>query len=116
MGGFVREPSPPRPTSKEWSTMKYLVRLNPKAFNPLTRKVVAKRLWEIEQCATKDSEKYIWHCADVRINSTPISQFFRLVMDGEKSKTWEKEVYGICLRGQDDVVEIRTGKKDASGN
>jgi len=100
--------------------MKYIVRLNPKAFNPLTRKVIAGRLWEVEQCKTVgkdgrlDSEKVIWHCADVRIDSRNIGQEFKLPKDGEKP--WEMEVYGICLRGQDDVVEIRTGKKDASGN
>jgi hypothetical protein len=94
--------------------VKYIIRLNPKAFNPLTRKVMASRLWEIEQCATRDSGKVIWHCADVRIDSTPVSREFKLPKEGEKP--WEMEVYGICVRGQDNAIEIHTGKSDASGN
>lgn len=94
--------------------MKYLVRLNPKAFNPITRKVVASRLWEIEQCATRDSEKVVWHCADVRIDKEPIRTLYTL--PGAEAKPWEAEYFGICVRGQDNVVEILTGKHDASGN
>jgi hypothetical protein len=94
--------------------LKYIVRLNSKAFNPITRKVIAARLWEVEQCAWKghdgsqDSEKVIWHCADVRIDDTPIRTLYTL--PGEEAKPWEAEYFGICVRGQDNVVEIKTGK------
>ena len=94
--------------------MKYLVRLNPKAFNPLTRKVIPSRLWEIEQCATRDSASVIWHCANVRIDSTPIRELYTLPKEGERP--WEAEYFGICVRGYDDAVEIHTGRHDASGN
>ena len=94
--------------------MKYIIRLNPRAFNPLTRKVIAERLWEVEQCATRDSEKVIWHCADIRINLTPIRELYTLPKPGEK--VWEWEGFGICVRGQANAVEIKTGPHDASGN
>ena len=94
--------------------MKYLVRLNPNGFNPITRRVIAERMWEIEQCATKDSEKVLWHCADVRINQTPIRELYELPK--EVGHPWEMECFGICVRGQDNAIEIRTGRADASGN
>jgi hypothetical protein len=100
--------------------LKYLVRLNPRAINPLTLKVNAKVLWEIEQCekvgggGRQDSERVIWHCSDVRIDDKHVREFFKLPKDGEKP--WQMECFGICLRGQDDVVEIHTGDPDASGN
>lgn len=98
--------------------MKYLVRLNLKAFNPITRAVIASRLWEVEQCAfgiaPNISQKVIWHCADVRINTMPIRELFKLPSLGEKP--WELEVFGVCVRGQDDVIEIHTGDSNASGN
>lgn len=94
--------------------MKYLVRLNSKAFNPITRKVIVERLWEIEQCATRDSGRIIWHCANVRIDAQPIRELFVLPKEGEKP--WEAEYFGICTRGQDDTLEIHTGRQDASGN
>jgi hypothetical protein len=94
--------------------MKYLVRLNPKAFNPITRKIIAARLWEVEQCANKDSEKVIWHCAEVRIDSTPVRTLYTLPKQEEKP--WEAEYFGICVRGQDNAIEIHTGARDASGN
>lgn len=94
--------------------MKYIVRLNPKAFNPITRKVIVERLWEIEQCANRDSDRIVWHCADVRIDTTPIRELFTLPKEGEKP--WEADYFGICVRGQDNAIEIHTGKADASGN
>ena len=100
--------------------MKYIIRLNPKAFNPLIREVIAERLWEVEQCAwrgrdgNQDSEKVIWHCADVRIDSTPIRELYKPLNLGEK--VWEWGGSGICVRGQDNVIEIKTGSQDASGN
>ena len=93
--------------------MRYLVRLNPKAFNPITRKVIAERLWEVEQCANKDSEKVIWHAREVRINGVSVRQFFTLSKDGEKP--WEREYFGTCARDYDDAIEIRTTSRDASG-
>ena len=94
--------------------MRYLIRLNPKAFNPVTRKIITARLWEVEQCANKDSEKVIWHCADVRIDQRHIRELFQLVKDGEKP--WEYACWGICVRGQDNAIEIKTGRQDVSGN
>jgi hypothetical protein len=94
--------------------MKYLVRLNPRAFNPLTRKVIVSRLWEIEQCGDPDSQKVIWHCADVRIDSVPIRELFKL--NCEDGKPWQGEFFGICVRGQDNAIEIKTGAHDASGH
>jgi hypothetical protein len=96
------------------------VRLNPRAYNPLTRKVIPSRLWEVEQCektggnGRQDSEKVIWHCADVRIGDTPIRKLFKLPKEGEGP--WQIEVWGVCVRGQDDAIEIRTGAHDVSGN
>lgn len=94
--------------------MKYLIRLNPKAYNPITRKVNAARLWEIEQCANRDSERVIWHCEDIRIDQTPIRELYTISKEGEP--VWEKTFFGICVRGQDNVVEIKTGPQDVSGN
>lgn len=90
--------------------MKYLVRLNPKAYNPVTGKVIAARLWEVEQCADKDSEKVIWHCHDVRINGQSIRELFTLPKSGEKP--FEAAASGICVRGADDAIEIKAGKHD----
>ena len=89
--------------------MKYTIRLNPKAFNPLTRKVIESRLWEVEQCANKDSEKVIWHCAEVKIGTKPVREFYTLPKKVEPP--WEMTVFGICVRGQDDamVIDERTG-------
>lgn len=94
--------------------MKYIVRLNPRAFNPLTKRVIAERLWEVEQAANKDSEKVIWHCADIRIDGVPMRDLFTLPKPGEG--VWSKEVFGICVRGQDNAIEIHTGNAHASGN
>ena len=100
--------------------MKYVVRLNPKAFNPITKRVIPDKLWEIEQCASMggnglvDSEKVIWHCTDVRIDTTPIRDLYVLPQQGVKP--WEAEYFGICVRGQDNAIEIHTRQHDVSGN
>ena len=100
--------------------MKYFIRLNPKAINPLTLRVNASRLWEIEQCESHgkdgrlDSEAVIWHGADVRIDGQHIRELFQLPAQGERP--WQIERYGVCTRGADDAIEIRTGAADASGN
>lgn len=94
--------------------MKYLVRLNPRAYNPITGKVIEARLWEVEQCANRDSERVLWHCHDIRIDQTPIRELFTLPKDGEGP--WERTYFGICVRGQDNVVEIKTGAADVSGH
>ena len=90
--------------------MKYLIRLNKKAFNPVTKRVIAGRIWEVEQAANKDSEKVIWHCGDVRIDGVPIRELFDLTPE------WECTCFGICTRGQDNAIEIKTGRSDVSGN
>lgn len=94
--------------------MRYIVRLNPRAFNPITRTVIASRLWEVEQCATKDSAKVVWHCADVCIDKTPIRELFKLSKEDEKP--WEGEYWGVVVRTQDNAIAILTGPMDASGN
>jgi hypothetical protein len=94
--------------------MKYIVRLNPKAINPLTLQVNAKLLWEIEQVGNRDSESVIWHCADVRIDDKHVREFFRLLKTGETP--WQMECFGTVVRGQDNAIEIHTGPSDASGN
>ena len=94
--------------------MKYIIRINPRAYNPVTNKVIAERLWEIEQVANKDSEKVVWHCADIRVDDTPIRELFKLAGEGEKP--WQHECFGICVRGQDNAIEIHTGAADVSGN
>lgn len=102
--------------------MKYVVRLNQKAYNPLTKKVMAERLWEVEQqpmayiggFGEKDKEKTVWHCAEVRINGESVTQLFRLPVKG--GAPWEHTCYGVAIRGADDAIEIHTGPMDASGN
>jgi hypothetical protein len=86
--------------------MRYIVRLNPKAYNPITQKVIANRVWEVEQCANKDSEKVIWHCAEVRINGTPMRELFTLPKPGE---VFEVKATGIVTRAYDDAIEITNG-------
>ena len=90
--------------------MKYLIRLNPKAYNPISGKVIASRVWEVEQCANKDSEKVIWHCAEVKINDRPIREFFTFPKAG--APPTELMYFGICTRGQDNAIEIHTGKTE----
>jgi hypothetical protein len=100
--------------------MKYIIRWNPKSLNVLTRQVNPKILWEIEQAETpvvngrQDSEKVIWHAADVRVAGVPIRELFKMSPEGEKP--WELEVCGVCTRGQDNAIEIRIEDKNASGN
>lgn len=94
--------------------MKYLVRLNRKAINMLTLKVNAKLLWEVEQAGTRDSEKVIWHCEDVRIDARPIRELFQMPVEGDPP--WQLECFGTCARGQDNAIVIRTGPATDSGN
>jgi hypothetical protein len=94
--------------------VRYIIRLNPKAWNPLTKSLIPSRLWEIEQVETKDSAKVIWHCADVRIDKTSIRELFKLPEPG--GPPWSVEYFGFAVRGYDDAIEIRTGEADASGN
>jgi hypothetical protein len=87
--------------------MKYIVRLNPKGFNPITQTVIPSRLWEVEQCANKDSEKVIWHCAEVRINGQPMREIFVLPKKG--AAPFEVTATGMAIRGHDDAIEILEG-------
>lgn len=109
--------------------MKYIVRLNLRAYNPLTRQVIANRLWEVEQAekmggnGRQDSERVVWHCAAVRIDQKDIEQIAPITAYREfgkplsvDEKPWELEVWGVCVRGQDNAIEIHTGKSDVSGN
>jgi len=94
--------------------MKYLVRLNPKALNPLTKKVEPSRVWEIEQCADKDSEKYIWHCGAVTINAQPIHRYITALCEAKGPDfilPKEFEFHGIATRGQDNSIVIHEGRR-----
>jgi hypothetical protein len=91
--------------------MKYIVRLNPKAWNPITNRVEPSRLWEVEQCATKDSEKVIWHRANVRIGERGINELFVLQKPGEAPT--ELHFEGIIVGGgQDNALVIVEGRHD----
>ena len=106
--------------------MKYTVRLNVKAWNPLTSKVDTRRLWEVEQAANKDSAKIAWHCANVVIRhydgkEVPITELFaaaRLLqtrepkVPGQKKPPIEFTYWGIVMRGQDDAIVIQEGQHD----
>ena len=87
--------------------MKYLVRPNPKAYNPITGQIDPQRLWEVEQCAWDggaghDSEKVLWHCAAVNVNGQTIEP------------TGEVAFHGICTRDHDNAISIREGRNDVS--
>jgi hypothetical protein len=94
--------------------VKYIIRLNMKAYNPITGKVDPKRVWEVEQAATKDSAKCVWHCAEVTIRrgsvDTPIrdiiKQRFEDKPESGKVKLVEFEYWGVVFRGQDDAIVI----------
>lgn len=86
--------------------MRYLVRINPRAVDPRTKKINESRVWEVEQAKTKDSEPVKWHCADVQIDGTPIAQLFKFPKPGDPPT--EMEFHGICLRAQDDAISILT--------
>jgi len=90
--------------------MLYVVRLNPKAWNPITNRVEPSRVWEVEQCSTKDSEKVIWHCAHVRIGDRGIEEFFTLPAKGQPATELKYE--GIVTRGQDNAIVILEGRHD----
>lgn len=94
--------------------MRYVVRLNPKAFNPLTRTLIENRLWEVEQCADKDSGRVIWHCADVRFGNDrlvpPVAAVKALLTPKDSMKpkpaVWELKYIGYAARGQDNAIVI----------
>lgn len=89
-----------------------MIRLNSKAYNPITKKINKKLVWEVEQCATGDgfSEKVKWHCADVRIDDTPIQSIWTFPKKGEPPT--EMTFYGLALRDpKDDAVVIQTKSK-----
>jgi len=105
--------------------VRYLVRLNPKAMNPLTGKAVLRYLWEVEQCANKDSERVIWHCADVKIGDADIRQVIgqRTILNdaqilaatrtaGSAGPKFELAFEGIIIRGQDNAIVIMEGRHD----
>lgn len=79
----------------------------------MTNQLIQARLWEVEQCANKDSEKVIWHCAEVRIDGIPMRSLFVLPKHGEKP--FEVHVRGgNVARAYDDAIEI-TGGHDEQG-
>lgn len=93
--------------------MKYLVRINPRAVNPLTKAIDATRVWEVEQAATRDSEKVKWHCADVNIDGASVTKIFKFPKKGEPPA--QMEFYGVVVRGADDAIQILTkGRHEVS--
>jgi hypothetical protein len=90
--------------------MKYVVRLNVRAFNPVTRKIDARRMWEVEQCKTNDSPGVKWQCANVLLNGKSINELFVLPKEGEPP--FEAVIHGIAVRGIGDAIEIREGRHD----
>ena len=85
--------------------MRYIIRLNKRAINPLTQQLNPKLRWEVEQRADKDSEKVVWHCEDVRIGDKPVQTFFQMPPSGN---IWDWEMYyvGTVARGQDNFIVI----------
>lgn len=93
--------------------MRYLVRINPRAVNPLTKRIDETRVWEVEQCRSTDSERVKWHCADVNIDGVNITKIFQFPKKGEPPT--EMEFYGIVARGADDAIQILTkGRHEVS--
>ena len=91
--------------------MRYTVRLNPRAYNPITRRNEESRRWEVVQEEIKggtghDSESVIWHCADVTVNGVPIQTVFgrERGCDGELPK--ELSFRGVAFRGADNAIAI----------
>jgi hypothetical protein len=93
--------------------MKYLVRINPRAVNPITKQIDASRVWEVEQTKTKDSESVKWHCSEVQIDNLSIARLFKFPKQGEPPT--ELTFYGICTRGQDDAILISTVNRHEVG-
>lgn len=100
--------------------MKYIVRLNPRSYNPLTNKVDKRIVWEVEQAENKDSKKVIWHCADVKVRrgqtETPIrfeiAREYANAPNLQKEKPVELSYWGIVVRGSDDSIVIVEGRAD----
>jgi hypothetical protein len=99
--------------------MDYIIRLNPRAMNPLTKRIDERRLWEVEQCewsgrsGNRDSEKVIWHFADVKINETPIVQYLK--ENKIALKGLEIKLSGIAVIDGSNAIKILTGKHDVAG-
>jgi len=87
--------------------MKYIVRINPKAYNVLLKRIIPAIIWEVEQVKTRDSEKVIWHCSNVKIDGVPITKIFPLPKKGEPPT--QMEFAGVCIRdGYEDAIQILT--------
>jgi hypothetical protein len=86
--------------------VRYIIRLNKRAINPLTQQLNPKRRWEVEQRADKDSEKVVWHCEDVRIGDTPVQALFKMPEPPKTVWDWELHFVGTVARGQDNFVVI----------
>jgi len=88
--------------------MLYTVRLNPRAYNPITRRDDASRRWEVVQMANKDSEAAIWHCAEVRVDGVPVQNLFNDVVSAPETRPKELKFYGVVFRAADNAIEITT--------
>ena len=105
--------------------MKYVVRQNPRAYNPVTGKTDLQRAWEVAQVAWDggsghDSEEVVWHCAEVVVNGQPISEVIAIrterLLPDEKEEIARKGIafHGICTRDQNNAISIREGRNDVS--
>jgi hypothetical protein len=86
--------------------VRYLIRLNKKAINPLTQKLNPQRRWEVIQKADKDSEQVTWHCSDVRIGERNAQEYFEMPPPPKTIWDWELHFVGTVARGQDNAVVI----------
>lgn len=92
--------------------MRYTVRLNPRAYNPITRRNEESRRWEVVQEEIKggtghDSESVIWHSAEVRVDGAPVQALF----DAAKAPK-ELKFHGVVFRAADNAIEITTRTAD----
>ena len=90
--------------------MKYIIRINRRAYNPITGKLIPGKIWEIEQCATPENEKVLWHCAEIRIGTESIAKFFTMPKPGDPP--FELVIFGLAARAHDDAIVILRGKHD----
>jgi len=87
--------------------MKYIVRVNKKAMNPITRKIIPEIVWEVEQVKTKDSPAVVWHSANVTVDETPIVNLFPIPQKGKPMP--EVSFEGIAVRDSFlDCINIMT--------
>jgi hypothetical protein len=93
--------------------VRYIVRLNSRSINPISKKIDESRVWEVEQAKTKDSEAVRWHCGDVQVDGMSIARLFKFPKPGEPPT--ELTFHGICTRNYDDAILISTTNRHEVG-